>query len=203
MQAFRICNEPINLITTVKNRAPKLSQGKDPDIMFYRCTHAHTHIKQWAEDYRKVIHKTSPLSCVFLSLSSCLFPEDVIHFGKSSQTPQYVICYHFICCFKPWTLGRKREMLLIVSTVSGEPSMWKVVWTVWFSFLKLPIRTSLCKQLRRAVWISGKLKLRCLRRLFHSCREWANWFSLVYTDDPSVCLKPLWSACISTLWVNR
>lgn len=97
---------------------------------------------------------------------------------------------------------RQREMLLIVSTASGELSMWKVVWTVWFCFLKLPIRTSLCKQLCCAVRISGKLKLRCLKRLFHSSREWRNWFSAVYTDDPSVCLKPSWSACISTPWVN-
>lgn len=202
MQAFRICKEPINLIATVKKRAPKLSQGKDPDIIFYRCTYAHIHIKQWVEYYWKVLYKTSPLSCVLLSFPSCLFPEDVICFGKSSQTPQWVICYHLICCFMSWTLGRKRETLLIVSRVSGELCMWKVVWTVWSSFLKLPIRTSLCKQLCCTVWISGKLKWRCLKRLFHSCREWRNWFSLVYTDDPSVCLKPSCGACISTLWVN-
>lgn len=145
-------------------------------------------------EVQKSMYKTSPLPCVLLSLPSCLFPEDVIHFGKCSKTPQCVICYHFICCFKSWTLGRKREMLLIVSTVSGELSMWKVVWTVWFSFLKLPIRTSLCKQLRCTVRISGKLKLRCLKRLFHSCREWRNWFGLVCTDDASVCLKPSWNA---------
>lgn len=154
------------------------------------CTHTY---KTMGGELQESMYKTSPLPCVLLSLPSCLFPKDVIYFWKSSQTPQCVICYNFICCFKSWTLGRKTEMLLIVSRVSGELSMWKVVWTVWFSFLKLPIRPSLCKQLRCAMRNSGELKLRCLKRLFHSCRECRNWFGLVYTDDPSVCLKPLWS----------
>jgi len=70
MQAFSIHNESIHLITIVKNTAPKFSQGKNPDIMFYRRIYAHTYIKQWEKE-KKVCMKPllSPVHCTPTALS--------------------------------------------------------------------------------------------------------------------------------------